>query len=177
MLVEQIVYNKALRSKERTLKLASLLLSEDISYDELIAVARKTKGVDKANCIEAMEKATKQHPVADSKLLNFLTDTVLEDVPRIKWESARTIGNIARFFPGKLAKTINHLLINTEDPGMVVRWSSAYALSAIMNAHPSYAKKLKETAEAITAVEKDNAIRKMYLSALKKLNKTSKPAK
>ena len=125
----ELLNDKGKKPKERTEILAQYLLSEKEATSALITFAQRTKDPAKATCIEAMEYATKQNPsVATADVLEFATRSLTEKAPRIKWESAKVIGNIAHLFPTKLDKAIVHLLENSEHSGTVVRWSAAYAL-------------------------------------------------
>jgi HEAT repeat protein len=92
-----------------------------------------------------------------------------DKAPRVKWESARVIGNIAHIFPTKLQKPIIHLLTNTENEGTVVRWASSYALGEIIQLKTKHNKTLIPAIEAILDREQDNTIKKKYLAALKKV--------
>ena len=94
-----------------------------------------------------------------------------DNAPRVKWESARVIGNIAHHYPTKLNKAITNLLINSQDNGTVVRWASAYALGEILKLKTKYNNKLLPAIEAIYEKEIDNAIKKKYADAIKKLKK------
>jgi HEAT repeat protein len=117
--------------------------------------------------VEAIEFATKAKPeIATPECLKFVTETLLDKAPRVKWESARVIGNIAHLYPAKLDKAIANLLTNSEFPGTVVRWSAAYALGEIVKLGTKRNKDLIPAVEAIIRRESDNAIRKIYLAAL-----------
>lgn len=109
--------------------------------------------------------------MANEKVLLFVTDTLLEKAPRVKWESAKVIGNIAHLFPAKLDRAISNLLSNSEHEGTVVRWSTAYALGEILKLKTKYNKQLQPAIEAICEREEKNSIKKIYLTALKALKK------
>lgn len=80
-----------------------------------------------------MEYYTKANPQnATVAILEFVSDSLKEKAPRIKWESASVIENIAPLFPLKLEHTILNLIANTESLGKVVRWSAAKALARIL---------------------------------------------
>jgi HEAT repeat protein len=79
------------------------------------------------------------------------------------------IGNIAPLYPGKLKEAISNLLINTEHPGTVVRWSAAFALGEIVKMNTTLNKDLVPAIESICKREEKNSIRKIYLAALKKI--------
>jgi HEAT repeat protein len=92
-----------------------------------------------------------------------------EKAPRVKWESAKVIGNIAHLYPDKLDDAIKNLLTNTEYDGTVVRWSAAFALGQIIKLKTKRNKILIPAIEAICKREEQNSIGKIYLDALKKV--------
>lgn len=168
MSIEEILKDKSVKPKQKTEKLAGLLLNKSISGAELIAFAKDAKDPIKATCIEAIEFATKKKPeLADQKLLEFVTNTLTENAPRIKWESAKVIGNIAQVFPRKLEKPVGQLLINTRHEGTVVRWSAAFALAEIFKLKTNLNTELRPQLEKIVKNEEKGSIKKIYLKALK----------
>ena len=108
----------------------------------------QAKDPAKATCIEAMEFATKVNPgIATVECLEFMIASLTAKAPRVKWESAKVIANIAHMFPDKLDNAVNNLLLNSEHAGTVVRWSAAVALAAIIKM------KYKKNKELIPAIE------------------------
>lgn len=169
-LIKNILHNKLEKAKAKVEAISQLLVENKISLDVLIDVAKLFKDANKANCIEAMEYATRIKPdLATSACLEFVTNCLLDKAPRAKWESAKVIGNIAHRFPKNLDHALNNLLINTEDSGTVVRWSAAFALGEIIKLNTPLNKELIPTVEAIIAREEKNSIQKIYLAALKKI--------
>lgn len=169
---ETILADKTLKTKAKVETLSSLLLSKKISADDLLNIASTAKDPEKATCIEALEFATKKQPsIATESCLKFLAKSLASEAPRVKWESARVIGNIAGVFPSKLKPSIKQLLINTENPGTVVRWSAAYALAEIVKLKTSLNKELLPAIEAICKWETDNGVKKKYTEAIKKISK------
>lgn len=169
MSIQEILSDKTLKPKAKTETISSLLLGKKISIDELITFAAAAKDPAKATCIEALEFVTKQNPDAtDKACLAFVSQMLVSKAPRVKWESARVIGNIAHLFPASLDEAINNLLTNSEHPGTVVRWSAAYALGEILKLKTKHNKDLIPAIEAICKREEKNSIRKIYLDALKK---------
>jgi hypothetical protein len=80
-----------------------------------------------------MEYATKMPPANSSELwMDFATESLQEKSPRIKWESAKVIGNIVHLYPSKTDTALINLLANAKHEGTVVRWSVALALSKIL---------------------------------------------
>ncbi|GDX53125.1 hypothetical protein LBMAG27_21720 [Bacteroidota bacterium] len=98
----------------------------------------------------------------------FVSKALAEKAPRIKWESAKVIGNIAHQFPAKLEGAIKNLLVNTEHEGTVVRWSAAFGLGEILKLKTRYNKNLLPAIDSIIQREEKNSIRKIYLEAIKK---------
>lgn len=171
MNLETVFADKAIKAKAKVATIGGWLLDASLPLEELIAFAAQQKPVDKATCIEALEYATKKNPqVADENLLDYVTGTLKNDEPRIKWESAKVIGNVAKLFPDKMEKAIKNLLPNAENNGTVVRWATAYALAEILKLKTDN-KNLLPKIEALCEQEEDNGVKKKYLDALKKVKK------
>jgi HEAT repeat protein len=172
MIIEDILSNKSLKAKAKVQALGKAILTGNIKVDDLIKLATKVKGADKGTCVESLEFATKTNPeISNQKCFNFVVKCLADDAPRVKWEAARVIGNIAHLYKTKLDDAINGLLINTEDPGTVVRWSAAYALGEILACNTKRNEELIPAIETIIKREEDNAVKKIYLKSLKKVKK------
>ena len=167
-----VLGDKQLKTKARVEAISKMLLDEKLSLADLIDTAKSSNNSDKGTCIEAIEFATKAKPqTATLDCLKFVTETLSDKNPRVKWESARVIGNIAHLFPQKLDKAICNLLTNAEFPGTVVRWSAAFALGEIIKVRTKRNKDLIPAVEAIMRHEKDKAIIKIYQRALRDIAK------
>ncbi len=172
MTLEEIFNDKSTKPKETIEILCKWVLDGTLPVDELMAFAEKGKDPVKGSCIEALEFATKQNlSIANEEMLSFVTKTLTEKAPRIKWESAKVVGNIAQSFPAQLDTAIIHLLENTNHEGTVVRWSAAFALGEILKLKTKYNVSLLPKVETICEKEEKNSIRKIYLDAIKKMNK------
>jgi len=172
MTIDELLLDKTIKPKEKTETISKWILDKSLPIDELIAFAEKQKDPAKATSIEAIEYATKQNPnIGDETVLTFVTSTLAAKAPRIKWESAKVIGNIAHLFPTKLEKSIDNLLTNTEHEGTVVRWSAAFALGEILKLKTKHNKDLFPAIETICEKEEKNSIKKIYLDAIKKTKK------
>ncbi|HRC32285.1 MAG TPA: hypothetical protein PK736_02445 [Bacteroidia bacterium] len=170
VVIELILTNKESKAKAKVEAICNLLLENDIGIDDLIKTAVASKEPNKANCIEAIEFATRSNPkIANLNCLEYVTKTLLEKAPRTKWESAKVIGNIAHLFAAKLDNAINNLLINSEYTGTVVRWSAAFALGEIVKLKTKNNKYLIPAIESIIKREEQSSIRKIYMAALKKV--------
>lgn len=165
-----IVNDKTIKPKEKTLKISASLLDGKLTCADLLEFAKTSKDPIKATCIEAIEFATQSNPsIVDDKNFETIVSFLNEKAPRIKWESAKVIGNTAHLFQKKLNEAVKSLLINTEHSGTVVRWSAAYALGEIIKLTLSLNDELVPTILSIIEQEEKNSIKKIYLAALKKV--------
>jgi len=172
--IQAVLINKQLKAKAKVEIISKMLLDEKASLVDVIKVAKASEGSNKGTCIEAIQFATKVRPaLASPECLKFVTETLLDKAPRVRWESAKVIGNIARLYPNRLDTSICNLLINSEFPGTVVRWSAAFALGEIVKLRTKHNKYLIPAVEAVIRRENDNAIRKLYQSALKHVAKNA----
>lgn len=172
MTIEGIFKDKTIKTKVKVTTIGEWLTNNELTIEELLAYAEKQKATDKATCIEAVEYATKKVPaIATENLLAFVTAALKDDEPRVKWESAKVIGNIAKIFPAQLDKTISNLLPNAKKTGTVVRWATAYALAEILKLKTDNNKKLLPKIEALCENEENNGVKKKYIDALKKVKR------
>lgn len=170
MTIEELINDKSVKPKEKTETISNWILDKSLPIDELIAFATKQKDPAKATCIESLEYATKINPkIADENVLNFVTENLGAKAPRIKWESAKVIGNIAHLFTSNLKSPIENLLSNTTHEGTVVRWSAAFALGEIAKLKLEHNSTLIPKIESICEKEEKNSIKKIYQNSLKKL--------
>jgi HEAT repeat protein len=167
---KELINNKEVKAKEKVIILSRWIEDNPKELTGLIEFARNCKDSAKATCIEALEFATKMNPkIGIEDCFNFVTQTLTEKAPRIKWESARVIGNIAHLYPTKLDEAISNLLANTEHTGTVVRWSAAFALGEIIKIKSKQNKDLIPAIESICNREEKKSIKKIYIAALKKV--------
>lgn len=172
MSLEEIFQDKSIKAKAKVAQIGEWLISRELPVDELLAFADTQPSTNKATCIEAVEYATKKSVITkDDSLLSFVTKTLADEEPRIKWESAKVIGNISKQFADQLAPAIAGLLKNAKNKGTVVRWATAYALAEILKLKMDYNKTLLSKIEILSEKEEDNGVKKKYLDALKKVRK------
>lgn len=172
MTIEQVFQDKSIKAKGKVALMGDWLIKGELVSEELISFALTQRSTDKATCIEALEYATKKLPsVADELVWNFAVENLAEDEPRIKWESAKVIGNVCKLFSNKLEKASENLLRNATHSGTVVRWATAYALAEILKLKMEGYSSLFTKLESLSEQETDNAIKKKYLDALKKVKK------
>lgn len=172
MIIDLLLNDKAKKHKERIVELAEAIINQSINVNELIAFASKAKDSIKASCIEALEFASQKHAeLINRATFDFIVNCLQEKAPRVKWESAKIIGNTAHLFTTHLDDAIHHLLENTEHEGTVVRWSAAFSLGEILKLKTPHYEDLLLTFETIVANEEKNSIKKIYLEAIKKVTK------
>ncbi|MEI6766708.1 MAG: hypothetical protein WCM76_13825 [Bacteroidota bacterium] len=167
---QELLNDKSVKPKEKTETLSKWILDNPKKVDVLIDFSKSSKDPIKATCIDSMEFATKSNPeIASLICLDFVAKSLTEKAPRIKWESAKVVGNIAHLYPDKLDEAIKNLLVNSEHSGTVVRWSAAFALGQIIKIKTSRNIDLIPAIESICKREEKNSIKKIYLDALKKV--------
>lgn len=165
-----VLEDKSLASKAKTEALSNLMLEGRISVDEFVSGVEHMKDSLKGSCVEALEFTSKAQPeLITLKAFEFVVEHLKHKAPRVRWESAKVIGNVAHLFPDKLDEAIKQLLINSEDSGTVVRWSAAYALGEIIQTKVPNRDELIETVRAISERDEKNSIKKVYHAALKKV--------
>lgn len=172
MTLEEIFKDKSIKAKAKVSTIGEWLMNNELPIEELLAYAEGQKATDKATCIEATEYATKKAPAIATELLFTYVIKALKDTePRVKWESAKVIGNIAKLFPNHLEEAISNLLTNAKHTGTVVRWASAYALAEILKLKTEHNVKLLPKVEIVCDKEEDSGVKKKYLDAVKKVKK------
>ncbi len=168
----ELINDRGIKPIEKNEILSKWILDNPSDLNQLLDFAAASKDAAKATCIEAIEYATKSNPEGASlDCLTFVSQTLAEKTPRVKWESARVVGNIAHLYPENLTEAIKNLLINSEHSGTVVRWSAAYALGEIVKMNTVHNKELIPTIEAICLREEKNSIKKIYLNGVNKARK------
>lgn len=172
MNIEDLFKDKTIKAKAKVKILGEWLLSDEMPIEELLAFAEQQKSTDKSTCIEAIEWATKKTPsIANEAVFEYVTELLKEEEPRLKWESAKVIGNTAKLYPEKLEKAIDNLLLNAENEGTVVRWATAYSLAEIIKLKTENNWILVPKVEVLCENEADNGVKKKYTDALKKVKK------
>ncbi len=169
-MLAEILSDKSTKPKEKIESISQLVLKREIKPADIITFLEDAKDPDKANCVEALEFASKADPkIIDKNTFDFVVKCLGEKAPRIKWEAAKVIGNTAHLFPTKIDNAISGLLANSEHTGTVVRWAAAFALGEIIKLKGKHNKDLIPAIEAIILREEKNSIKKIYQAALKKV--------
>lgn len=107
-----------IRKSRRKPKEIIELLVEALKRDkkliaELIQCFENGTTVEKGNCMEAIEYVTKENPEFAENCLEFVIGNINDNVPRVKWETCRVTGNVAKKFPDKVKEAIPKLSENT----------------------------------------------------------------
>lgn len=168
-MIAELFADKSLKPKEKTERLCVLLEKGEITSDELLQFAEKAKDPVKASCIEVFEYVSKTNPKIVSKaVFRFAVANLSAKAPRIKWESAKVIGNAVSLYTKDLDEAVIKLLENSEHEGTVVRWSAAFALSEIIKLKTPLNTTLVPAVESLIKREEKASIRKIYEAAMKK---------
>ena len=169
MNLTELLKDKDLKAKAKVDTISEWLQSGQLTESDWCLATVAAKEADKANCIEAMEFATQKQPEILSKDgFALVSETLIAKAPRVKWESAKVIGNTARLFPDQLDTALKNLLNNAHHEGTVVRWSAAFALGEIVKLKLPLNTDLLPALESISVAEEKNSIRKIYETAFKK---------
>lgn len=172
MILNDVLLDKSIKAKGKAEAIANAVIANQITVDDIIKTASKATSIDKGTCVESLEFATRINPgIANMKCWNFVIKCLGDEAPRVRWEAAKVIGNTAVLYPTKLNEAIKGLLINSEHTGTVVRWSAAHALTKISYLNTKHNSELIPVFESIVSRESDNAVRKIYQAALKKVQR------
>lgn len=173
MTIEEVFQDKTIKAKQKVSIIGDWLMNNQLPIDELLAFADTQKTVNQTSCIEAIEYATKTNAtIANENVLEYVIHTLGGNEPRLKWESAKVIGNIAHLYPNNLDKAIEYLLTNTNHEGTVPRWATAYALGEILKLKTKHNTTLLPKIERLVETEENNGVKKKYTDALKKVMKS-----
>ena len=155
-----------LTAKKKARAIADDLLSGALKPEALIEASTDLPDTELAILLESLEGATRKEPaLVNDKLLALLVESLGHAAPRVQWEAARTIGNVAKLHAEHLGSAVDALLANTTSDGTVVRWATAQALTAILRASHTdndFRARLSE----IAAREQDEGVRGVYDKAL-----------
>jgi len=155
------------KPKEKVSLLVEKVKKEKKLLDELVEYFKAGSVADKGNCIEVMEYVSQDRPELILPYLDFVIENLNYSAPKVKWETARVIGNLALKYPDEVAKSIKKLFLNTKDEGTVVRWSAAFALTEIAKSNSKLQKELVKRFNQIVKEESNNGVKNVYLKALK----------
>lgn len=159
------------KPKELVLFLSSAVKKNKSLLNPFETLLKTGNVAERGICMEVLEFVSQEKPEYAKSYVAVVISYLTDPAPKVKWEAARVIGNIALKFPEEALKAVPNLIKNTGDKGTVVRWSAAYALSEILkNNKPARAKLLPQV-EAALKKEKSNGVKNVYLKALKTISK------
>ncbi len=150
------------------------LLQDPHLLDELAVSLEEGDKVEKGILMEAVEFATKTTPSLVNSQIDLIARYLDDPAPKVKWEAARIMANVASIFPIKITGAIPQLLLNTKDPGTVVRWSAAYALCEIAKHNLKVRPELMNHFNHIIKTERNSGVRNVYIRAVKAINNSIK---
>ncbi len=167
---------KEIQQSKRKPKELVTFLTKEVKKDkglmkELADILQTGTDVEKGVCLEVMKYVTKDNPEFAESSIDALIEFVNYDAPKVKWGTARVIGNIAQKFPEKTGKAVPKLLLNAGDEATVTRWCAAFALSEIAKHNQKLQKELISKISKISEKEKNDGVKNVYLKALKSIGK------
>lgn len=169
-IVKNILQSKK-KPKEKVSLLADKVKKDKKVLDEIVGYFEVGSVAERGNCIEVMEYVSQDKPELIISFLDFIIENLDYDAPKVKWETARVLGNLAQKFPRKIVKAIPKLFVNSKDKGTVVRWSVAFALTEIAKNAPDLQKELIAKFQSIIKSEQNNGVKNVYIKALMKIEK------
>lgn len=156
-----------LTAKQKARALADALSNGTLEPSAFVKSIPTLSDPELATVVESLEGATRKKPeLVDAKLFQVLVKCLAHSAPRVRWEAARTVGNVAGQHSERLGTAVDALLTNTTDDGTVVRWATAQALTAILRVGHS-GKDLPERMRDLAAGEEDDGVRAVYEKALR----------
>lgn len=159
--IDELLASK-LTAKKKAKAIGAELLAGTVQPSSLLKKNQSLPEPQLAIVIEALEGATRKKPeLVDRKAFAHLVDCLSHAAPRVKWEAARTISNVAALHIDHLEPAVDALLDNSSNESTVVRWATAQALAAIVRAgHGGDA--LRARVRKIATKEQDDGVRKVY---------------
>lgn len=155
------------KPKELNAFIAKLIFEKKPSGGDFTEALTSGSDAERGTCIEALEYATQTNQEIAKPYILEVIKCLGDKAPRVKWEAARIIANIAKSLPKEAEKALDSLMKNTTDKGTVVRWSTAFALGEIAKNNKSKQKDLIKTIENLAKKEQNNGVKNVYLKALK----------
>ena len=173
MLLLEEVRKASKLSKELVTRLAKAVIGDPKILSSFKEDLKNAKPTERGACMEVLEYTSKENPAVAKPHIETVIAYLSDKAPKVKWESARILGNVAQRYPEDVAKSVDELLANTKDNGTVVRWSAAYALSEIAKYNIKQRSQLLKHIDRILKSEGNGGVKNVYLKALKFIEKTS----
>ncbi|MEK6615488.1 MAG: hypothetical protein AABZ32_05170 [Bacteroidota bacterium] len=168
---------KILRSDKKPKEKISLL-TKNIKQtpkliDELMDYFEVGTNAEKGSCFEVLKYVSESNPEIVLPYLDIVIELINDKEPKIRWQTARVVGNMAKKFPNKASNAVSNLLTNTKDKGTVVRWCAAFALTEIAKNNPKLQKELLPKINTLIKTEQNNGVKNVYIKTLKTIEKKS----
>lgn len=160
------------KPKELLISLSEKVKKDSSLLNDFSLCLKSGTSVEKGICMEVLEYTSQEKP---ELVITYIDDVIIYlnyDAPRVKWEAARVVANLASKYPEKAKKAVDALMLNTKDKGTVVRWSAAFALGEIAKHNKSVQQDLIKKIERLVVKEQNNGVKNVYLKALKVIKKT-----
>ena len=159
------------KPKVKLEQLSNAVLSGKIAIKDLVSFYDEADKSEKGYLMESLEYTSQGKPEMVVSYVDFVIENInFPDSPRVRWEAARVIANLAAHSADKLEKAIDPLIKNTKDEGTVVRWSAAFALSELARNLESSRAKLEKLFVKLVKEEENNGVRKHYEKYLKEMS-------
>lgn len=167
MTIEEILSSKA-KPKDKLDQLSKAILAKDILLEEIVDHYRDASTSEKGYLVESLEYVSQEKPEMIEPIVDFVIDNInFPDAPRVRWEAARVIANLASLNLKRLKEAFDPLLENTKDKGTVVRWSAALALTELAKNSPAVASKFDKVVAKLERAEENKGVRNHYINYLK----------
>jgi len=176
MSIIQEILKSVQKPKDKIGALAEELLKNPTLQSDFIQVFENGSVSEKGNCLSALALVTEKEPLWIASGLDFVFSQINSKAPRVKWEAATIVANVAATFPTETARAVQALVANTKDPGTVVRWSAAMALTSIAKNNPEAQPDLLIFFGEQVASEQNNGVRKIYEKTLRNLMRPTRKA-
>lgn len=168
--IEEILQSKH-KPKEKVILLAEEIKRDKSFVHEIVGYFSSASTGDRGHLIESLEYISHDHPEYIEPHFDFILGHLEDKAPRVKWESARIIANLSGQFSGWTQRAIFVLLKNSQDKGVVVRWSVAFALGEVAKNNQQAAKILFPEIKKLAEKETNNGVKNVYLKVLKVIGK------
>ncbi len=162
--------DKSLKPKQKSAQLVVAIVDRQLTFAQIAAYAQSARLPEQATLMEALVQAVQQKPaLADESWLDFaIAGLCNPKAPRLQWEAATLISELAKQCPQQAVRAIPMLERNLSG-GTVVRWSVATALCAMPRDAAMTAK-----LTALWESEQESGVKNVYAVALGK-PKTKRP--
>lgn len=172
MELNDILKNKELKAMDKRKQVVKYIVENQYTCNALNLNLSANSDKEIAIVLEALEEITNQlAEKLDVSYLAFAEKYLSSSNNSCKREAARILGNLAVYYPSEIQHAIPLLIVNTKDESTVVRWSSAYALSRIIEIETIAKTNLFQELEIICQLEKENGVKNQYVKSLKKASK------